>query len=65
MFRLLVRTPLFYPQVCADKGCVRWQSGEGGRDWNPRWQHMVAGLAAGTGMVLAFGLYHRQVRRGD
>ncbi|MGH0145741.1 UNVERIFIED_CONTAM: hypothetical protein FKN15_038759 [Acipenser sinensis] len=59
--RLLVRTPLFYPQVCADKGCVRWQSGEGGRDWNPRWQHMVAGLAAGTGMVLAFGLYHRQV----
>ncbi|XP_041097851.1 sulfite oxidase, mitochondrial isoform X1 [Polyodon spathula] len=57
--RLLVRTPLSYPQVCADKGCVRWHSGEGGRDRNPRWQHMVAGLAAGTGMVLAFGLYHR------
>ncbi len=29
----------------------------------PRWRHALAGLLAGTGAVLAYGLHHHKVRR--
>ncbi|XP_041672407.1 sulfite oxidase, mitochondrial [Cheilinus undulatus] len=31
----------------------------------PRWRHAVAGLLAGTGAVLAYGLHHHQAEQSD
>ncbi|KAJ8412130.1 hypothetical protein AAFF_G00143970 [Aldrovandia affinis] len=51
--------------------CARWGSGGGGtRDSGPHihaqapgWGHLLAGLLAGTGAVLAYGLHRNQVEQ--
>lgn len=55
--------------VCAGSLCARWGSSHGGhksgqyqRSHGPNWRHALAGLLAGTGAVLAYGLHHSQVR---
>lgn len=44
-----------------------WSSSEDQRSHQrthgPSWRHALAGLLAGTGAVLAYGLHHHKVRR--
>ncbi|XP_066564281.1 sulfite oxidase, mitochondrial [Amia ocellicauda] len=69
--RLLLQGPASSLPESAGAVCTRWQSSNGGQDgWGqrtkiPRWRHMGAGLLVGTGTVLAYGLYHRQVQQAS
>ncbi|CDQ56619.1 unnamed protein product [Oncorhynchus mykiss] len=56
--------------VCAGSLCARWGSSHGGhksgqyqRSHGPNWRHALAGLLAGTGAVLAYGLHHSQTEQ--
>ncbi|XP_076124210.1 sulfite oxidase, mitochondrial [Alosa pseudoharengus] len=57
--------------TCVGPLSVRWQShgnhggqsGQAHTGLSPRWRHLIAGLVAGTGAVLAYGLYNNQAER--
>ncbi|KAG9328993.1 hypothetical protein JZ751_008513, partial [Albula glossodonta] len=40
-----------------------WGSGQHPRSYAPQWSHMLAGLLAGTGAVLAYGLHQNQAEQ--
>ncbi|XP_028855337.1 sulfite oxidase, mitochondrial [Denticeps clupeoides] len=54
--------------VCVGPHLIRWESGGGHGGQNhyshpAKFRHLVAGLVAGAGAVLAYGLHHSQVER--
>ncbi|XP_062323056.1 sulfite oxidase, mitochondrial [Osmerus eperlanus] len=57
--------------ACAGSLSSRWGSSHGGQEsgeqsqraHGPNWRHALAGLLAGTGAVLAYGLNHNQAER--
>ncbi|KAL4655598.1 sulfite oxidase, mitochondrial [Arapaima gigas] len=56
--------------VCAGGLCAQWSSNGGryhsgphGHIHTPRWKHLLAGLLAGSGAVLSYGLYHNQAEQ--
>lgn len=69
-FRVWLETTAVLPHACSVCSSVRWKNTAANQEKeanyqfsNARWRQMVLGVITGTGAILAYGLYRKQVCR--
>ncbi|XP_048474850.1 sulfite oxidase, mitochondrial isoform X2 [Rhincodon typus] len=72
MWRVRIETSTLLLQACSGCSFVRWKNtaANSGRSMNyqfsnTRWRRLVAGVLAGTGAVLVYGLHRQQVQQTE